>query len=134
VTFEASATLLRIEQSAFHSCSSLSSICIPSSVEMICGWCFCNCTALSSVTFQAGSRLLRLGHHAFHDCSSLSAICIPATLLEVGDGGLDCVNLKDISIEDGSLRFKILDDFLVDFDCTWIIKYFGFADCIMIPG
>jgi hypothetical protein len=61
VTFEASAKLLRLESRAFEDCSSLSSICIPSSVELIGSSCFFGGDALSTVTFEAGSALSRIG-------------------------------------------------------------------------
>jgi hypothetical protein len=57
VTFESGCKLSRIGRSAFWRCSSLSSICIPSSVEQLCASCFADCNGLSSVTFESGSKL-----------------------------------------------------------------------------
>jgi hypothetical protein len=57
VTFEAGSKLSHIESAAFALCSSLSSICIPSSVELLCAKCFGGCGALSRVIFEPGSKL-----------------------------------------------------------------------------
>jgi hypothetical protein len=46
VRFESGCKLSGIEKFAFSSCSSLSSICIPSSVQHLCEWCFTGCKAL----------------------------------------------------------------------------------------
>jgi hypothetical protein len=52
-------------------------ICIPVSVELLCGRCFLGCEALSSVRFETGSKISRIDQFAFSDCSSLSSICLP---------------------------------------------------------
>jgi hypothetical protein len=57
VAFDPGSVRLRIERCAFSPCSSLSSICIPSSVEVLCDGCL---SGLSSVTFEPGSRLSAL--------------------------------------------------------------------------
>jgi hypothetical protein len=59
VTFEAGSKLSRIHRIAFQWCSSLSSICIPSSVLRIGEGCFARCPALSNLTLESDSRLLR---------------------------------------------------------------------------
>jgi hypothetical protein len=78
VAFETGSKLSRIEVAAFAHCSSLSSICIPSSVEILREWCFAGCQALCNVTFEADSRLSHIEPFAFSNCSSLSSIGIPA--------------------------------------------------------
>jgi hypothetical protein len=71
VSFASESKLSRIEKSAFEGCSSLSSICIPSSVEILCEKCFCYCASLSNLTFESESKLSRIGESAFRHCSSL---------------------------------------------------------------
>jgi hypothetical protein len=65
VRFEAGSKLSRIEKFVFRSCSSLSSICIPSSIEVLCRGCFDECAGLLSVTFEAVSKLLRTEWEVF---------------------------------------------------------------------
>jgi hypothetical protein len=45
-----------IEDGAFSVCSSLKSICIPSSLERIKHDCFNRCSSLSRVTFEPSPR------------------------------------------------------------------------------
>jgi hypothetical protein len=56
---------------AFSGCSSLQSICIPSSIESICDYCFSNCASLSSLTFASDCKVSTLDVQAFSGCSSL---------------------------------------------------------------
>jgi hypothetical protein len=53
-TFELGSTLSLIETKVFRACSSLSSICVPASVETIGESCFSDCSALTTVTFESG--------------------------------------------------------------------------------
>jgi hypothetical protein len=80
VSFEVCSTLSTIELFPFSKCSSLPSICIPSSVKKLGGHCFYDCTGLSIVWFAAGSNLSELEDSAFANGQSLSSICIPSPL------------------------------------------------------
>jgi hypothetical protein len=60
VTFESNSKLLQIESRAFNECSSLPSICIPSSVKILYARCFDQCSSLSNVTFGPSSRLSQI--------------------------------------------------------------------------
>jgi hypothetical protein len=77
VTFEPGSKLSSIGNCAFGDCSSLSSICIPSSVERIGKCCFLRCTRLQLVSFESGSRLSRIGDNLFGRGLSLSSVCLP---------------------------------------------------------
>jgi hypothetical protein len=59
VTFESDSRLSSIGHYAFRGCSSLTSICIPSSVRSMGHFCFGSCPGLSNLTFESNSRLLR---------------------------------------------------------------------------
>jgi hypothetical protein len=49
-------------------------------VEMICEFCFDECTSLSTITFESNSKLSCIERFAFCRCSSLSTIYVPASL------------------------------------------------------
>jgi hypothetical protein len=67
-TFESGSKLMRIESSAFRWCSSLRTICIPASVEVLCSSSFRECSSLSSLIFEPGSKLARIEAYSFASC------------------------------------------------------------------
>jgi hypothetical protein len=85
--------MIHIESSAF-SYSSLQSILIPSSVEILGSSCFSQCRSLSSITFESNSRLIRIESEAF-SYSSLQSIVIPSTILFIGSDAVStCQNIS----------------------------------------
>jgi hypothetical protein len=74
ITIPADSHLREIEISAFAGCTSLVSIFIPSSVQVLGPRCFYNCVSLEMVTFGASSRLKVICERAFVGCSSLKSI------------------------------------------------------------
>jgi hypothetical protein len=75
VVFEDPCCVSVIEACAFQFCSSLISICIPSSVVTIGNECFGKCDKLTDVTFAEGCRLRIVGKWPFG--LSLKHISIP---------------------------------------------------------
>ena len=63
-----------IESSAFFSCSSLTSIVIPSSVTSIGDAAFQKCSSLTSIDIP--NRVMNIGYAAFSDCSSLTSMTV----------------------------------------------------------
>jgi hypothetical protein len=59
--------------------SSLQSIIIPRSVELLCSSCFSHCKSLSSITFESNSWLTRIESSAFSN-SSLQSLIIPRNI------------------------------------------------------
>jgi hypothetical protein len=66
VAFEGGCKLSRLEEEAFCR-SGLTAIRIPSSVEMICAYCFSYCRSLRSITFAVDCKLSRLEQRAFYE-------------------------------------------------------------------
>jgi hypothetical protein len=66
--------LTRIESKVF-SASSLQSITIPRSVQILCSSCFSRCSSLSSIFFETNSQLTRIETRAFGTtCLSLAVV------------------------------------------------------------
>jgi hypothetical protein len=102
--------LMEIAPLTFSDNSTLNSIYIPASVEILGEGCFEKCTSLSQVTFEPGSRLTRIGNCAFRICSSLTSICIPADVEEIpGYCFIDCHSLTNLVFESGSQLVRILE-------------------------
>ena len=89
-----------IDSSAFDSCSSLSSVTIPSGVTSIGGSAFYGCSSLQSVTIPSG--VTSIGMSAFEMCSSLSSITIPDSVTSIGIQAFkSCSRLSSITIPSG---------------------------------
>jgi hypothetical protein len=79
------------------SCSSLSSVSIPSSVTSIGDYAFYGCSSLSSVSIP--SSVTSIGDYAFYGCSSLSSVSIPSSVTSIGDYAFyGCSSLSSVAI------------------------------------
>lgn len=81
---------------AFQSNTTIRSIVIPDSVELIGDACFEGCSALASVTL--GSGLQTIGANAFGACDSLTQINLPEGLGEIGEGAFVGTGLTKITV------------------------------------
>ena len=68
--------VIDIDLWAFHNCSSLTSVEIPSSVTTIGAYAFDGCRGLKSVTFGENSQLTSIGGYAFRGCNGLTRVFI----------------------------------------------------------
>ena len=95
VTIPSSVTA--IEDRAFEACSGLSSIIIPSSVLSIGVGAFQSCSGLQTV--QIGSAVTSIGNVAFEGCSSLQTLTIPNSVLTMGNWAFcNCSSLDTLRI------------------------------------
>lgn len=101
-------TVVAIGSSAFAKNTYLQSVVIPDTVTVIQKSAFAECTNLSQI--HLSDNLEYMYDSAFGYCNSLNNVCIPKTLVECyskdffkGEGGpfRDCINLKNISFEEG---------------------------------
>jgi hypothetical protein len=101
--FESGSKLKRIEESAFAYCPFLTSISIPSSVEILCVTCFTTLGRLTSLTFEPGSRLTRIQPAVFSGCAYLRSVCIPSSVEALGvQAFCRCRSLSSVTFERGS--------------------------------
>ena len=86
-----------IGDTAFASCSSLTSVTIPDSVTSIGAYTFISCTSLTNITIPNSVTSIEFG--AFRECSSLTSIIIPNSVTSIGRYAFsDCSDLTSITI------------------------------------
>ena len=111
-----------IGNSAFRSCSRLTSVTIPGSVTSIGKSAFLHCNGLSSLTISNG--VTSIGNYAFSNCSGLKSVTIPSSVTSIGDSAFsNCSGLTSLTISNGVTS----------------IGYYAFANCngltsVTIPG
>jgi hypothetical protein len=82
---------------AFFSCSSLTSVTIPTNIISIGVNAFASCSGLTNVTLPNG--LARIGSAAFSYCASLTSVMIPNSVTNLGDYAfLFCTSLTSVTI------------------------------------
>ena len=95
IRFEEGSVLSTIGSSAFHNCSSLSSIIIPSTVNSIGEYSFMGCSSLSEINIPEG--LLRLSDGVFMNCSEMQSITIPNLVSIISDNAFNgCSKLSNV--------------------------------------
>ena len=121
-----------IGDSAFESCSNLTSIEIPNSVTSIGEWAFAVCSSLTSIeipdsvtsigkaafaysssltSIEIPDSVTSIGDYAFGSCSSLTSIKIPGSVTSIGESSFTgCNNLKRITFNGTMNRWKSISD------------------------
>lgn len=80
ITFQS--TLTSIEESAFNSCSSLTSIELPSSLKSIGNSAFERCEQLKSIVLP--NAVTKIGNYAFAECRALKELVLSNALTDIG--------------------------------------------------
>jgi len=90
-------TVTSIGQSAFQSCSALTSVTIGNSVTSIGTGAFANCTGLSTVTI--GNSVTSISDSVFANCYTLTSVTIPDSVTSIGNYAFYfCSGLNSITI------------------------------------
>ena len=90
----------KIGDSAFESCSGLTSITLPSGVTEIGKFAFLHCSGLTSITLPSG--LTEISSSAFSGCSGLTSITLPSGLTEISSSAFSgCSGLTSITLPSG---------------------------------
>lgn len=88
-------TVSAIANSAFQTCTGLTSISIPNTISTIGNKSFYGCTGLSDVTLSGS--ISSIGDYAFYGCTGLSSISLPNTINNIGDYAFQgCTNLSSV--------------------------------------
>jgi hypothetical protein len=74
------------------------SISISESVTVIADSAFYSCTNLTSVEFPENSKVTTIGNRSFSGCSGITSITIPSTVTSLGDYCLTSTGIKTITL------------------------------------
>ncbi len=85
-----------IPESAFNTCTNLSSITLPRTITEIKGWAFLGCTSLTSIDIPEGVKAI--GQSAFYGCSSLTEIGLYYGLETIGEEAFTNTALERFTI------------------------------------
>jgi hypothetical protein len=80
------------------------------------------------ISFENDSQLRRIESRVFYGCWSLRSICIPASVEWIDGSAFANCEISEIRIGEGNRSFRVHGKFLMDFEGTSIIRYFG-QDC-----
>ena len=98
VTFAEGSTLPILAPSTFSGNSSMTTIKIPASVEIIGESCFYNCSKLTSITYEEGSKLASIENTAFRN-TGFTEFVIPDSVTYLGRQIFDgCTALKKVTV------------------------------------
>ena len=127
-----------IPNSAFHSCTSLTSITIPDSVTSIGSSAFYGCTSLTSITIP--DSVTSIGSSAFYGCYRLVEVINKSSLNitsgSINNGYVAYYAKKVITDEKDSKLSKDENGFVTYNDGTdiWLISYEGSENNLTIPN
>lgn len=101
--------LIEIRAFAFSLCTSLETVCIPNTVELIDNNAFGNCTALSNLSFQMGGTCkMVVGKYAFQRIAAQNLV-LPATMMYLGDYVFLGSRINSLAFEEGSQLYSMGD-------------------------
>jgi hypothetical protein len=111
-----------IREMAFYGCPNLTSISIPASVKTIGNNAFDKCSVLSTVEIKGAETM---GELVFCDCKALKKLTLSGELKEWNDDEpfVDCPNLEEITVTDGSGNFSSQDGVLYNKDKSTLVAY-----------
>jgi hypothetical protein len=71
---------------------------------------------------------------AFWDCQSLTRLFIPASVTVIAESVFTGSGIESLEIEDGSVSFRVVNEFLVDFEVRSLVWVIGSPESIEIPS
>jgi hypothetical protein len=134
LAFEGSSHLSEISANTFSQCGSLRSITVPAFVDVLESFCFYFCLSLESVIFEATSRLATIENGVFSFCRSLDRLSIPASVTAIHDPAFGSSGISWIGIEEGSVSFRVVNEFLVDFEVRSLVWVIESPEASVIPS
>ena len=107
---------------AFHGCTGLTSVTIPSSVTRIGDHAFRGCTGLTSIAIP--DSVTSIGKSAFYGCTGLTSVTIPNSVTSIGASPFsDCTGLASIIVDSANPDYQSIDGVLYSKDGKTLVAY-----------
>ena len=88
-----------IDLDAFAGCTNLTSVTLPSTMEVICSGAFRACSSLTSITLP--NSVDAIGDELFHSCTKLSSVTLSTALHTITNSMFEnCTSLTNVTIPD----------------------------------
>ena len=114
-------TVVRLADGCLDFCKKITSVTIPSSVEVLGFGCFQGCSSIEFVSLS--NNLKKIGGFCFSGCSMLKSISIPSGIKELDYSAFTyCDSLKRVIIEDAEVNYEPVFIECTDFTNT-LFKY-----------
>ena len=138
VTYTRTYIVNSIGNSAFDTCTGMTSVSIPSTVTFLDEWAFRDCDGLTSINIP--NSVTKINHCVFAFCDGLTSISIPNSVVELGQQVFwTCTNLRTVHLGN-----QIPEIPLGTFnDCSNLINVYipnsvtsinGFNHCVSLPS
>jgi hypothetical protein len=112
--------------------SSLQSICIRASVEVLDESYLRDYPKLLTVTFEVASRLRRIEARAFVHCPLLKSISLPASVSAIDGSAFERSPIEKIVVDAANRNYFVSGPFLIGFDGMKLIRYFGSSGNVIV--
>lgn len=90
--------VIMIGKKAFEKCTAITSVTIPSSVQIIDLWAFYNCTNLATINFAQNSTALEEIKGSAFSWTAITSVTIPDGVKRINGAFTDCPNLTTIKL------------------------------------
>ena len=123
-------TVTALAETAFESCTTVTSLTLPPTIRSIGSHCFYNCTF---TTLQLPDSLRRIDDHAFL-YSSISSLHLPACFEEYDECSFWARNLTSITVDEANPRYRSIGGWLYSKDSlTLCIVPSGETGAVAVP-
>ena len=103
ITYNIPKGITAISSCAFESCSNLTSVIFPETLQEIGDSSFYNCDSLSMILIP--DNIMAIGSVAFSDCDNLENVVIPDSVVTIGNRAFEyCENLCTVVIGNGTTK------------------------------
>lgn len=125
VEFQENCGVAKIGNYAFASCTVLSELTIPATIEALGSYAFQNCANLATVSFAGGGSDVEFGEYVFSECSALARVELSASVgvFDVMSVFSGCDNLASVVVDPGNPNYTDQNGILYNKAVTQLIFY-----------